>query len=109
MCPLTMASSMFTAFKYPQRLDKCRICALLDQDGETEGLYEDHLTDNPVGCPLFANMNIQTNSNQTQTEAKTPFFHPKISLKLKKLLFPSTQDFRLYSSIKYGQNALGIC
>ena len=60
VCPLTMASAMFTAFKYPQRLDKCRICALLDQDGVTEGLYEDHLTDNPVGCPLFANMNIQT-------------------------------------------------
>ena len=50
-----------------------------------------------------------TNPNQTKTEAGTPFFHPKNSLKVKYLQFPSAQDFRLYSSWIYGQNALGIC
>ena len=50
-----------------------------------------------------------TNPNQTKSEAKTPFFHPKNSLKVKYLQFPSAQDFRLYSSGIYGQNALGIC
>ena len=51
----------------------------------------------------------KTNPNQTQTEAGTPFFQPENSLKVKYLQFPSAQDFRLYSSWIYGQNALGIC
>ncbi len=55
-CPLS--SIMFTAFKYPQRLDECRVCSVLDKEGVTGELYEEHLTDNPVGCPLFAKMSL---------------------------------------------------
>ena len=62
VCPLSMSAAMFTTFKYPQRFDKCRVCSLLDKEGITEGLYEEHLTDNPVGCPLFAKMGIEDKS-----------------------------------------------
>ena len=55
------------------------------------------------------NSSTYTNPNQTKTEAGTPIFQPKNSLKVKYLQFPSAQDFRLYSSGIYGQNALGIC
>ena len=64
-CPLS--SILFTTFKYPQRLDGCRICSILDQEGITGGLYDEHLTDNPVGCPLFAKMTLE---NKAKYQAK---------------------------------------
>ena len=55
-----IGSAGFTSFKKPQRLDSCRICKLLDREGQTQGLYEEHHTDNPIGCPVFAQMDTQT-------------------------------------------------
>ena len=50
----------FTSFKRPQRFDSCRVCKLLDKEGTTSGLYEEHLTDNVIGCPVFALMDVET-------------------------------------------------
>ena len=42
-------------FSSPQRNDKCRVCTHLQLDGKT-GLFDNHLSIYPTGCPLFAEM-----------------------------------------------------
>ena len=49
--------AMFNKFKFASRNDKCRICLLLEADGDTQGLYDDHFNNTPYGCPRFAAMN----------------------------------------------------
>ena len=38
------------------RNEKCRICKILEEDGDCRELYEDHYTSFPAGCPRFAQM-----------------------------------------------------
>ena len=36
--------------KQPQRLEECRVCEILETEGE-EGLYDGHFSTWPTGCP----------------------------------------------------------
>ena len=56
-------SSQYTRFKTATRNEKCRICIQLEQMGDTDGIYEDHFTNNPYGCPRFAAMSISERRN----------------------------------------------
>ena len=42
-------------FKSPRRFDDCRVCGVLETEGET-GLYENHISETVVGCPKFQSM-----------------------------------------------------
>ena len=56
-------SSQYTRFKSATRNEKCRICKQLESVGDTDGLYEDHFTNTPYGCPRFAAMSITERRN----------------------------------------------
>ena len=45
-------------FKYPKRFESCKICNLLQAEGETEDLFEDHYANQVFGCPKFCQMTI---------------------------------------------------
>ena len=51
-------SSQYTRFNIPSRYENCRICKQLDLIGDIDGIYKDHFTNNPYGCPRFAAMTI---------------------------------------------------
>ena len=42
-------------YKQPQRDETCRVCGVLETEGET-GLYDGHLSSWPTGCPKFIEM-----------------------------------------------------
>ena len=44
------------SFRPPQRWESCRICLVLDKEGKTAGLYENHTHDVAAGCPVFVAM-----------------------------------------------------
>ena len=43
-------------FPKPQNLPDCRICKVLQAQGNTSGLFEKHVSDYVTGCPLFASL-----------------------------------------------------
>ena len=43
---------------HPQRNEQCRICKHLEQSGDTEDIYEDHVGKSCFGCPRFAKMTL---------------------------------------------------
>ena len=43
-------------FPAPKQYPDCRICEVLQSQGEAEGLFEGHVSDYPTGCPNFAVM-----------------------------------------------------
>ena len=45
-------------FPKPKRLPTCRICKVLEDQGETVGLYDNHISDFATGCPKFASMSV---------------------------------------------------
>ena len=45
-------------FPKPKRLATCRICKVLESQGVTDGLFENHVSDFATGCPKFAAMGI---------------------------------------------------
>ena len=60
-------------FKRPERFEQCRICRVLENEGNCEGVYEDHYGNQPFSCPKFADM---TNSERRRliTAAKMCIF-----------------------------------
>ena len=48
--------SSHNLFKKPRKFDECRICAVLETEGVDNDLYEDHISDDVVGCPKFQAM-----------------------------------------------------
>ena len=60
-------------FKRPERFELCRICRVLENEGNCEGIYEDHYGNQPFSCPKFADM---TNSERRRltTAAKMCIF-----------------------------------
>ena len=51
-----MIPNATATYNPPQRYDNCKICKVLDEEGDTNNLYEEHTSDVAVGCPRFANM-----------------------------------------------------
>ena len=47
--------SSHSMFKSPRRYDNCRVCGVLETEGES-GLYVDHLSESIIGCPKFQAM-----------------------------------------------------
>ena len=50
---------MLPAFKPPRRHEKCRVCQLLEKDGDTRNLYDDHIHSYPSGCPRYIQMTVK--------------------------------------------------
>ena len=46
-------------FKEPEHFGDCRICHTLSTEGETRGLFTNHLSNNATGCPFFINMTAE--------------------------------------------------
>ena len=44
-------------FKQPQKLEECRVCEVLETEGE-EGLYDGQFSTWPTGCPKFIQMSV---------------------------------------------------
>ena len=44
------------AYKPPQRDEACRICIVLNTEGDTDQIFEEHTHNIAVGCPRFASM-----------------------------------------------------
>ena len=57
------------AFDPPRRDPDCRICQTLEQHGDTEKIYEDHVHSFPTGCPRYIAMSIEQR-NDTAAKAK---------------------------------------
>ena len=49
-------------FKNPRRNDNCRICGVLETQGDS-GLYEDHISESIIGCPKFQAMTAEQRRN----------------------------------------------
>ena len=43
-------------FQQPKKLSSCRICQVLQSQGDTSGLFEKHVSDYATGCPKFASL-----------------------------------------------------
>ena len=43
-------------FQQPKNLPTCRICKVLQSQGDTAGLFDKHVSDYATGCPKFAKM-----------------------------------------------------
>ena len=43
-------------FNTPTRFEQCRICNYLQTEGDCRNLFEDHYSNQPFGCPRFAEM-----------------------------------------------------
>ena len=43
-------------FSTPERNENCRVCKQLQLEGKTDGVFDNHLSIYPTGCPLFAKM-----------------------------------------------------
>ena len=43
-------------FKRPERVEQCRICRVLENEGDCVDIYEDHYGNQPFSCPRFAAM-----------------------------------------------------
>ena len=56
-------NSFFTKQRGPFRDEKCRVCRQLEDDGDTEDLYEDHFSNTAYGCPRFAKMTVSQRRN----------------------------------------------
>ena len=50
-------------FKTPRRYEDCKICNILQCEGDTEDLFEDHFANQPFGCARFIKMNIADRLN----------------------------------------------
>ena len=48
--------SGFPALPKPKRFAACRICKVLEAQGQTDGLYEGHFSEYATGCPKFISM-----------------------------------------------------
>ena len=47
------------AYKPPRRDENCRICNMLETEGDTDNLYDDHIHNFPTGCPRYINMTMK--------------------------------------------------
>ena len=56
----TSPSSLHSSFTAATRYENCKICKVLEDDGDYEDLYDDHFGKTPFGCPRFANMTCGT-------------------------------------------------
>ena len=54
----------------PTRNENCRVCELLDNDGDTDQLYDDHYSPQLNGCPKFASMSF---ADRKKTISKAEF------------------------------------
>ena len=45
-------------FTKVKRFEECRVCAVLEQDGKTGGLYDNHSNNFVTGCPSFHAMTV---------------------------------------------------
>ena len=50
------------AYKPPRRDKNCRICNVLETEGDTENLYDDHVHNFPTGCPRYIMMTMKQRS-----------------------------------------------
>ena len=57
------------AFDPPRRDPDCRICQTLEENGDTEYIYDDHIHSFPSGCPRYMAMSIEQR-NDTAAKAK---------------------------------------
>ena len=48
--------TMFSKMKQPRRNEKCRVCKVLESEGDNEDLYDDHYGASAYGCPRMAGM-----------------------------------------------------
>ena len=66
-------------FKEPEHFKDCRICNTLTTEGETRGLFTNHLSNYATGCPAFIKM---TAEKRKDIAVKAHFcvrcFHPEI-------------------------------
>ena len=66
-------------FKEPEHFGDCRICHTLTTEGETRGLFTNHLSNYATGCPSFINM---TAERRKSVALKAQFclrcFHPEV-------------------------------
>ena len=56
----TSPSSLYSSFTAATRYEECKICKVLEDDGDYEDLYDDHFGKTPFGCPRFASMTCGT-------------------------------------------------
>ena len=47
------------AYKPPRRDENCRICNMLETEGDTDNLYDDHIHNFPTGCPRYIMMTMK--------------------------------------------------
>ena len=66
-------------FKEPEHFGDCRICNTLTTEGETRGLFNNHLSNYATGCPAFIKM---TAEKRKSIAIKAQFclrcFHPEV-------------------------------
>ena len=46
------------AYNPPKKDNECRICKVLESEGDTDDLYEEHHHNYPTGCPRYIKMSI---------------------------------------------------
>ena len=46
-------------YKQPQRDEECRICIVLNTEGDTDQIFEEHTHNVAIGCPRFAVMPVK--------------------------------------------------
>ena len=55
----TVEMQSLSVYKPPRRDEKCRICTTLEAEGDTENLYDNHLSNFPTGCPRYIGMQVE--------------------------------------------------
>ena len=66
-------------FKEPEHYGDCRICTTLTTEGESRGLFSNHLSNYATGCPHFIKMTAERRRTvATKAKLCTRCFHPDV-------------------------------